>query len=132
MELDITAWVERFGDEPERFSDSAANSGLKNIGQITWRNAIDAASECMLVTDANRDEIVEHFADYGAWSREDLELYHDDALNALLLQFIAGDYQERRDAEERGALAKYEENCGGRLSKGDGAWAGRWFYYVGT
>jgi hypothetical protein len=128
MELDITVWVERYGDNPERFSDSIANSGLQNIGQVTWRNAMDAAEDCMLVNDANRDELVDHFAGYGAWERAELEANSDAELNALLLQFIAGDYQGRRDADERGELEEYEQNEGGRLYVGDG---GRWFYYVG-
>lgn len=134
MELDITAWVARFGDEPERFSDSIANSGLQNIGQITWRNAVAAADECMLVTNDNRDALVEHFAEYGAWTRDELEAHSDAELNALLLQFIAGDYQGRRDAEERDELAEWEQNEGGRLYTCDVEGSehfGRWFYYVG-
>lgn len=134
MELDITEWVEKFGDEPEQFSDSIANSGLQSIGKINWQNAIKAASEVMLVTDENRDELIEHFAGYGAWTRDELNANTDAELNALLIQFIAGDYKERRDAEERDELAKYEENQGGRLFKGDIEGSdgfGRWFYYVG-
>lgn len=129
MQIDITSWVERFGDEAERFSDSIARSGLQNIAQITWAYAVAAADETMFVTDATRDELVDHFLGYGAWDRDKLEAHTDEELNALLLQFIAGDYQARRDAEDEDRLEEYEENEGGRLYRAE---SGQWFYYIGN
>lgn len=135
MQLDITEWIEKFGDEPEQFSNSIAKSGLKNIGQITWGNAVEAATEIMFVTDANRDELIDHFAEFGAWSRDELEAHTDAETNALLIQCISGDYQERRFYEEQGEMEKYESEVGGRLYRGDVEGSdgfGRWFYYIGS
>ncbi len=100
MELDITALVASFGDSPERFSNSVARSGMDNIGAITWRNA--CAVDVMLVNDETRSELEDHFRGYGAWSREELSDMSDVELNALLVQFVSGDYQEYTAAEEAG------------------------------
>lgn len=130
MEIDITTLIEAFEgghESPESFSDSIANSGLVNIGQVTWRNAVKAAGRYMFVSDETRGAILDWLSDFGAWEREELEAQTDAETNAMFLQFVAGDYSERRDADERGELAEWEENQGGRLYQS----ADRWFYYVG-
>lgn len=108
MEIDITRFVNRYDGEMHAFSDSVANSGLENIGQVTWRNAMAAMADvsACLVLPAQCDELVDHFAGYGAWERSELEAMSCHELNALLVQFIAGDYQtwealDFADCEER-------------------------------
>lgn len=130
MEIDITGLIEAFesyAESAKSFSDSIANSGLSNIGQVTWRNAVKAAVRYMYVNDANRDSFISWLAEFGAWDWEELEAQADVEINAMFLQFVSGDYQERRRAAERGELVEYEENHGGRLYQS----ADRWFYYVG-
>jgi hypothetical protein len=127
MEINITRIVSLYGDCMERFSSSVAESGLGNIGAVTWRNACEAMADREEWLTDELAGLVDHFADYGAWKRADLEAMSGAELNALLLQFIAGDYQARERAEERGELETWEENEGGRL------WAprdlsGQWFY----
>jgi hypothetical protein len=138
MQLDITKFVRAHRDHMDQFSNSRARSGLQNIGQITWQ----AAVECVAVhsafeeffptlLDGNVSELVDHFAEYGAWSREDLEAMAENAeIYALLVQFIAGDFQAYTEAKEKGkaAFAKYEECEGGRLYGN----RGRWYYYIGS
>lgn len=126
MELSITQFVKAHADHMHRFSDSIANSGLENIGQITWRNAIEAMEADLLTNE--RDELIAHFREYGAWSAAELAAMPTTELNAMLAQEIASQYQERESAKERGELEEWEENFGGRLHEvGDGAW----FYYLG-
>ena len=128
MELDVTRIIE--AENFERYSDSIARSGLQNIGEITWRNACESCAELdtPLVTEPQQDELIDWFADFGAWSRDELEAMTPNERCALLLQFISGDAQEYFEAEERGELASYLENHGGRLYRGDDD---RWYFYVG-
>lgn len=128
MEINVTALMN--DHDLSSYSDSIANSGLQNIGQITWRNAVEAceAMETPLVPKEGQDDLRDWIADFGAWSREEIAEMSDVETCALLLQFIAGDGQAYLDAEEDGRLAEYEENEGGRLYKGDD---GEWYFYVG-
>jgi hypothetical protein len=121
-ELDVTAFVTAYADCMEYFSCSIASSGLQNIGAITWRNAVDVAHNETLTAGWDADELVGHFADYGAWDRSELEAMPEGELFALLMQFIAGDYQ-RYVSEDFDAQAE-----GGNLYKGDDE---RWYYSVG-
>lgn len=129
MEVDITRFVRANRGDMDRYSDSIARSGLSNIGSITWRNACEAmASEADWLC-SDLDALRDHFREYGAWDREELAGMSGAELNALLVQFIADDWQQREDARERGRaeLRAWEENFGGRLTGG----RGRWYYYVG-
>jgi hypothetical protein len=117
MELNITAFVLANADNMERFSDSIANSGLQNIGQVTWRNAMAAMQDESSWLCSELSELVDHFAEYGAWEREELEAMSGQELNALLVQFVAGDYQETQEGAEEHRL--YCDNDG------------QWFAYLG-
>ena len=87
MELDITAFAQ--SQNMNSYSNSIANSGLSNIGDITWSNAQSLAKEWPNVS---RDVLIPYFAEYGAW--DDLEVWSDIELNAVLVQMIAGDLAE--------------------------------------
>jgi hypothetical protein len=129
VEVNITKFVRAYRSSMSQFSDSIARSSLQNIGQITWRNTLEVATASPRQLTDDLSALRNHFAEYGAWGREELEAMSGAELNALLMQFIAGDWQERERARRRGkaALREYEENGGGRLY-----WSrGRWFYYVG-
>lgn len=128
MELNITKLVERFEDSMESLSSSIADSGLENIGQVTWRNACEAMADESDWLTSDLGALLDYFACFGAWEREELESMSGAELNALLAQFISGDFQGRRDAEERGELERWEECEGGPLFRSDD---GEWFYYVG-
>lgn len=119
MEIDVTAIIE--GHELTDYSDSIANSGLQNIGQITWRNAVNAcaAMDDPLVTSEQQSELREWIADFGAWSRQEIEEMSDNDTCALLLQFIASEGQRYLEAEEEDRLDDYMESEGGNLYRGD-------------
>jgi hypothetical protein len=131
MELNITRFVRANRDCMSNFSDSIANSGLQNIGQVTWRNAMTAMQDvsACLVPPAQCGELVDYFSEFGAWEREELEAMSCQELNAMLVQCIASDWQEYSAAKEQGRahFKKWDENCGGRIYGN----RGRYYYYVG-
>lgn len=130
MEIDITAFLSYYQDDMARFSNSRAESGLDNIGEITWRNARTAMAESEDWLTSDLDYLRSYFLDCGAWDTEELAAMSGQDLNALLVQFIASDCQAREQAEERGELEEWEENEGGRLMAPRDL-SGQWFYYIG-
>jgi hypothetical protein len=135
MEIDVTEYV---GEQDcAQYSDSIANSGLQNIGEITWRNACEQATRAPLVGADKQDALRDWIRDFGAWDTEELAAMSDAETNALLLQFIAGDIREMEAFETHEAYQKASEggSCSGRLFKGDiegDPSFGRWYFYVGS
>lgn len=125
--IDITRFVMAHADAMDAFSNSIARSGLENIAQITWRNALDVIENGALLT-GDAEALVDYFAGFGAWERAELEAMSLNELNAMLVQHIAAEFQERDDAAERGELESWEENFGGRLVVADN---GAWSFYIG-
>lgn len=69
--------------------------GGSNAGQNTWQAAKEQAEETSLLdTEEKKEAFREWIADFGAWSEEDIAEMDDINLNALFLQFIAGDVRE--------------------------------------
>lgn len=89
MEINVTDLISNYMDEPTAYSDSVANSGLSNIGQITWQRAL-AVEESPLDTPDKLDAALDHFLAYGAWSRSELD---DATLRGLLVQEVASAIQ---------------------------------------
>jgi len=98
MEINITEMckaMESGEDNLRNYQDSIMRSGVKNIGQITWHNAL--AAPYSFITDQTREATQEHFAGYGAWTEEEIAAWTDKELNGVLVQLIAGDLQEIKD-----------------------------------
>jgi hypothetical protein len=76
-----------------------------SAGQFTWRNCLKMAERHNLVTDANRDDIRDHFKAYGAWDREEIEAWTDTELSAMVWQ------------EAAAAVREFEDHCGGDYDK---------------
>ena len=102
MEIDVTAFV------AEHSMWDCAHSifeGNPTAGRDTWEAALEISRTdpaCMFVNDDTRQELRDHFASFGAWARDEIEAWDDAELNALLLQFVAGDVrnlEEHPDAE---------------------------------
>ncbi len=134
MEINVTRIME--DHDLESYSDSVFNSGLSNIGQVTWRNACQAIEDLdePLVTEAQQDDLRDWIGDFGAWSSEEIAAMSDVETQALLLQFVAGDGQAYLRAEEDDRVEEYQESEGGRLYKCDVEGLpefGEWFFYVG-
>lgn len=135
MEIDVTRYVTEF--DCSLFSNSVANSGLDNIGQITWNNAKQHCAIDTLVTPEQQDELRDWIRDFGAWDDEEIAEMGDEETNALLLQFIAGDIQEmeRFETYEEYQEAAEQGQVTGRLwraSDEDNAPNGTWYYYIGN
>ena len=128
MEINVTRIMN--DHDLTEYSNSVHSSGLSNIGQITWRNAVEAceALDSPLVPSKGQDDLRSWIGEFGAWDSDEIKAMSDVETCALLLQFIASAGQEYEDAEERGELAEYLENQGGSLYKGDDS---EWYFYVG-
>jgi hypothetical protein len=129
MELDITRFVRANRDCMSNFSSSIAESGLQNIGQVTWRNATEAMADESSWLTSDLTTLQDYFGEFGAWERNELADMSGQDLNALLVQFIAGDFQEYANAKAEGrkAFKRWNENFGGRIHGSHG----HYYYYVG-
>lgn len=129
MELDVTHMVAD-ADEMIELSGSRVEHG-QDAGPTTWRNSVAYAKDKpLLETDEQKDAAREHFAEYGAWSREEIAAWSDEELQGITCQevaaqiremSIADDYEDYRRLSEAGTVS-------GRLSKGDD---GHWYCYFG-
>jgi len=128
MEIDITILKEQ---DCQILSGSIAELG-ENAGPYTWNNNLELAEEYPLVTDANRQEIRDHFGEYGAWDDEEIANWSDQELAALVLQEGAAEMREFEELCE-GDWAEYdrlssEGQISGRLSQGSD---GKIYIYIG-
>jgi hypothetical protein len=132
-QINVTAFVNAHRDTMHTFSDSIARSGLTDIGHRTWTAAMAAMADDTAWLCSDLDAVESWFAGFGAWSRDELADMTGQELNALLVQFVAGDVQGFDDAEDRDELDEHMENEGGRLYRGDtdGFTAPEWFFYIG-
>lgn len=125
MELNITAFFNEIN--PRDYSNSIMESGLKDIAQITWNNAKN--SYFSLVTESNREEVIAHFKEYGAW--DNLDDWSINELNALLIQDISADINEFNSCD---SWEDYERQASdgritGRMFRGDG---GKVYFILGV
>lgn len=126
MELNVTRLID---ENCEQFSASRMELG-DHAGEITWNNALQYTKEYPLVTGDQLDAVRQYLAGFGAWTKQELSYMSDNEVNALLLQFIAGDIREMENCE---SYEEYEQGCmqgtySGALYRGDD---GQWYYYVG-
>lgn len=77
--------------DPSELSGSIAERGA-NAGPETWANSIEAASTPLAIDD--RNSVREYFAGFGAWTEEEIAAWTDTELDALVLQYAAGDLRE--------------------------------------
>ncbi len=132
MEIDVTEFFNAGGHMC--FSASRMEMG-QDAGSITWRAACDASEEyCLLDTPDKLDAARRYFRGFGAWSDEELAAKPDNEVNALLLQFIAGDIREFSDDVADWDWAAYNDDAaagqiGGNLFEGDD---NRVYIYIGS
>lgn len=121
LEVDVTRLIA--GElEPAMISGSIAELG-RDAAQFTWRNAKEGAKR--LLKPAERDVARDYFAEFGAWSRAELAAMSATEIDALVLQYAAGDLRELQDLapgdgvggidwQEAETLAE-RGTCGGNL-----------------
>jgi hypothetical protein len=91
MEINITSLVNMFAP---RLSASAFELG-GNAGQITWQAAQEQAEETPLLQSEDELQAMRDFArSSGGWNEDEVNAWTDHELNALFLQWIAGDVRE--------------------------------------
>ena len=131
MEIDITDFFNTC--RPMDYSASIAEVG-PDAGRSTWRAACDASGEyCLLDTPDKLDAAREYFRGFGAWSADELAAMPDREVNALLLQFVAGDIREFSEDVTAWDWAVYDDDAaagriGGNLFEGDD---NRVYIYIG-
>jgi hypothetical protein len=116
MDIDVTEFWRMSDSELMEFSASIAEMG-ECAGKHTWNHAKQEAERKPLVGEEGYQELREYFVEFGAWSEEEIATWDGQTLNALLVQFIAGDIREREgmtlDEFEKGME---DGTVGGRLS----------------
>lgn len=88
--IDVTRLIN--DRDPFDFSASIAERGA-NAGPETWSNAVTEAQARPLLID-NRDNLRRFFAEFGAWEPEEIASWDCDTIDALVLQYAAGDLHE--------------------------------------
>lgn len=122
MEIDITSLLDV--DQFER-SHSRMEGG-ENAGQNTWLASLEAAAETVLLDTEEKLQAMRDFArSSGGWDEEEVNAWSGQEVNALFLQWIAGDCREAGadslaeiDWEEYRADCEAGQ-CAGRIYRGD-------------
>lgn len=128
MLIDVTKYVTEI--DCSLFSSSIHESGLQNIGEITFNNALNhvVAIEGILKP-GQMDEGADYLVSTGGWTQKEIESWGDDEINAVVLQFIAGavrEYEKFETYEEYQEAAE-EGRASGNLWRNDATWT----YYLG-
>lgn len=130
MEIDIT---HMFEEETWAFAGSVATHG-PDVAKRTYDTAKSEADR--LFPDVDKEDLVDHFRGYGAWSEEELEAMTLTELRAMLVQDVTSEMREsglEDDPLEDIDWEMYEALCqtgtfSGRIGPGDD---GRVYFYLG-
>jgi len=91
MNIDITKLVTE-GDMFD-FSASRLERG-DNAGPETWQNACAEGATSPLLAEDELEEARDWFADFGAWDAAERAAWTPAEVNALVIQFVAGEWRE--------------------------------------
>lgn len=94
-EIEITALIASEDFTPFDLSNNRATLG-DNAGQLTWQASKEAAEAIpsLLPTSEHKEAFRDWAESSGGWTREEIDAWTDSELDALLLQWIAGDIHE--------------------------------------
>lgn len=102
MELNISSFFATV--TPCELSGSVAEMGA-HAGALTWSASCKASTHHpLLTTDEQRDAFRAWVESSGGWTTEEIAAWSDLELNALLLQWIAGDLREMGIDESTDAI----------------------------
>ena len=132
MEIDITTLSKM---NCFTLSHSIAEGG-QNAGQNTWNASKKEAENTQLLNTPEKLQAMRDFArESGGWNREEISAWSDNELNALFLQWIAGDVRElcadslgEIDWEEADEMQS-EGQAPSNIFKGDD---GKIYFYLGN
>lgn len=129
MQLDITSLA-----DTDAFDYSASRAEMgQDAARITWKNNLRDAGN-ILDTEEKKQAARDHFREYGAWTREEIDAWSDQELNAITHQDICASIREAgADALEDIDWTEYNEACeagcaSGRICRGDD---GRFYFHLG-
>ncbi len=131
MDLNITHFFQTAA--PMDYSASRAEIG-DNAGPDTWRAACDDSEDYMILDDTKKRMAFRSFvAQSGGWTDDEIVAWNSVELNALCIQWIAGDIREAGIDTQNPDWEEYEtgSNAGqyaGRISRGDN---GQVYFYIG-
>lgn len=92
MQINITKFYNEAA--PINYSASVAEIGY-NAGPDTWQAAKDDAGDWnMLDTDEKRQAFREWVKPFGGWNEAEIAAWDNVELNALFVQWVAGDIRE--------------------------------------
>lgn len=94
-ELDITSLIRSEEFVSFDLSNNRATLG-DDAGRLTWNASMETAREVvsLIPTPEHKDEFRDFVRSSGGWTREEIAAWSDTELDALLLQWIAGDIRE--------------------------------------
>ena len=91
MQIDITSLLEK---DQFPLSHSRAEGG-QNAGQETWQASFEAAKETRLLDTEEKLQAMRDFAkESGGWTEEEIAAWSSQEINALFLQWVAGDVRQ--------------------------------------
>lgn len=132
MEIDITSLLEM---DCFPLSHSVAEGG-ENAGRDTWNASKEQAEETPLLKTPEELQAMRDFAhSSGGWTREEIAEWSDQEINALFLQWIAGDVRELGTdslSEIDWEQAEEMQSNGQAASNLFRADDGRIFFYLGS
>lgn len=129
MEIDITHMIDD-SDRMHMLSGSVCELG-NNAGEITWNNSKDyAAKNILLKTPKEIEQAKKWFREFGAWEQSEITAWDDNEVNALLVQYIAGDIREMISFETYEDYQAESEagTASGRIFKS----GNKFYFYVGS
>ena len=93
MEIEITAFVKT---GPDFFSMAGSVSELGcNAAKITWQACQAAPTKFVFLDNPEKLTAARNwFANMGAWTIDELNIWTDHQVNSLFLQYVAGDFRE--------------------------------------
>lgn len=130
MELNITTFVIQAA--PMDYSASVAEIGA-NAGRDTWNAACEDSEDYMILDNEDKRESFRSFVrSSGGWDANEIAAWSDKELNALCIQWIAGDMRETgiEASWTPAQWVEYEsdENNRGNIYRGDD---GKVYFYCG-
>jgi len=91
MEIDVSRLIN--GVDPYDISGSQAERGA-NAARELWGNAVAAVKEPPLLTDDERAKARKWAREFGAWDDDEIAAWTSEEVDALVLQYAAGDLRE--------------------------------------
>jgi hypothetical protein len=109
MEINITSLLEL---DQFTLSHSRAEGG-ENAGQNTWQASKEQAEETPLLDTEEKLQAMRDFArSSGGWDKEEIAAWSDTEVNALFLQWVAGDCREAgADSLDEIDWEEYQADC---------------------